>query len=212
MTEGKTDNVYLKSALSQLQACYPNLVKQKTENTDYKPKLKFPDLNRKTMYLLDLGDGATPFVRFVKRYSDELRNFESRKANNPVILVLDNDEGPKDLLNHLVNNLKSCPSNIKALKSGGFVHLFHNLYIILTPLNAGGKDSMMEDLFDTATLSTVLEGKTFSTDKHIDVNKQYGKHIFSTKVVRSGKTKINFDKFKYIFDEIEKVKQHFLTL
>ncbi len=212
LTEGKTDNVYLKSALSKLQTTYPNLIKAKTANSNYAPKLKFPDLNRKTMYLLDIGDGATPFVRFVQRYADDLKNFENRKANNPVILVLDNDAGPKDLLNHLVKKVKSCPNNIGALKGGGFIYLFHNLYLILTPLNAGGADSMMEDLFDAATLSTVLGGKTFSSAKHIDINNHYGKHIFSTKVVRSGKANINFDKFKYIFDEIEKVKQHFSTL
>lgn len=212
LTEGKTDNVYLKSALSQLQAYYPNLVNPKSNKEKYSPKLKFPDLNRKTMYFLDIGDGATPFVRFVQRYTDDLKNFEGKKAKNPVILVLDNDTGPKDLLNHLVKKVKSCPNDINTLKNSGFIHLFHNLYLILTPLNAGGKDSAMEDLFDATTLGTVVDGKTFSPAKHIDVSKHYGKHIFSTKVVRSNKAKINFDKFKYIFDEIEKVKQHYSIL
>lgn len=212
LTEGKTDNVYLKSALSILQVSYPNLTKPKTATTNYEPKLKFPDLNRKTMYLLDIGDGATPFVRFVQRYTDDLKHFEDKKAKNPVILVLDNDTGPKELLNHLVKKVNSCPNDIATLKNSGFIHLFHNLYLLLTPLNAGGKDSAMEDLFDAATLGKVINGKTFSTDKHIDINTQYGKHIFSTKVVRSSKANINFDKFKYIFDEIEKVKLHFSTL
>ncbi|HHP0490310.1 TPA: retron Ec67 family RNA-directed DNA polymerase/endonuclease [Vibrio harveyi] len=212
LTEGKTDNVYLKSALNQLQAFYPNLVNPKSAKKQYSPKLKFPDLNRKTMYLLDIGDGATPFVRFVQRYAEDLRNFEDKKAQNPVILILDNDSGPKDLLNHLVKKVKSCPNDLATIKNSGFIHLFHNLYLILTPLNAGGKDSAMEDLFDAATLGTVIDGKTFSPDKHIDISKHYGKHIFSTKVVRSNKAKINFDKFKYIFNEVEKVKQHFSKL
>lgn len=212
LTEGKTDNVYLKSALNQLQTTYPNLVNPKSANAKYSPKLKFPDLNRKTMYLLDIGDGATPFIRFVQRYADDLKHFEAKKAKNPVILVLDNDTGPKDLLNYLVQKVKSCPNNLVKLKNSGFIHLFHNLYLILTPLNAGGKDSAMEDLFDSTTLGTVIDGKTFSPATHIDINKHYGKHIFSTKVIRSNKAKINFDKFKYIFDEIEKVKQHFSTL
>ncbi|SES30997.1 RNA-directed DNA polymerase [Vreelandella subterranea] len=212
LTEGKTDSVYLKSALNQLQASYPNLVNFKSSKEEYSPKLKFPDLNRKTMYLLDIGDGATSFLRFVQRYTDDLKYFEGKKAKNPVILVLDNDAGPKDLLNHLVKKVKSCPDDIAVLKSGGYIHLFHNLYLILTQLNAGGKDSAMEDLFDAETLSTVIDGKTFSPAKHIDVSKHYGKHIFSTKVVRANKEKINFDKFKYIFNEIERVKLHFSTL
>jgi len=212
LTEGKTDNVYLKSALNRLQASYPGLINPKSATTQYSPKLKFPDLNRKTMYLLDIGDGATPFKRFVQRYPDELKYFTNKKAKNPVILVLDNDSGPQALLNHLVNHVKSCPNDMTTIKSSGFIHLFHNLYLILTPLNTGGKDSAMEDLFDAATLGRTINGKTFSTAKHFDDTKHYGKHIFSTKVVQSDKANINFDKFKYIFDEIEKVKQHFSAL
>lgn len=212
LTEGKTDNVYLKSALSLLQPSYPKLVKKKTANDQYEPKLKFPNLNDKTMYFLDLGDGATPFLRFVKRYAKEFNYFENQKAKSPVILVLDNDDGPKELLNHLVNQVKSCPSDLVTLKASGFIHIFNNLYLILTPLNTGAKDSMMEDLFEATTLKTILDGKTFSTAKNYDIKKHYGKHIFSTKVIRSNKSNINFDRFKYIFDEIEKVKKHFKTL
>ncbi|RTR38193.1 RNA-directed DNA polymerase [Shewanella canadensis] len=212
LTEGKTDNIYLKSALSMLQPIYPNLVKPKTINNQYEPKLKFPNLNDKTMYFLDLGDGATPFLRFVKRYVEDYKYYGNQEAKSPVILVLDNDDGPETLLKHLVKNVKSCPNDLVTLKKSGFIHIFHNLYLILTPLNAGGKDSMMEDLFSPATLSTVIGGKTFSTAKNIDITKEYGKHIFSTKVVRSNKSTISFDKFKYIFNEIEKVKAHFTSL
>lgn len=212
LTEGKTDNVYLKAALSELQAYYPSLVNPKTVHSDYSPRLKFPDLNRKTMYFLDIGDGASPFIRFVQRYADDLKRFEAKKAKNPVILVLDNDNGPAGLLNYLVNQVKSCPSNMNALKNSGFIHLFCNLYLILTPLNSGEKKSAMEDLFDSKTIGTVIDGKTFSPADNFDTSKYYGKHIFSTKVVRSNKANINFDKFKYIFDEIEEVKQHYKKL
>jgi RNA-directed DNA polymerase len=212
LTEGKTDNVYLKSALSQLQATYPDLVNPKSAKANYSPKLKFPNLNRKTMYLLDIGDGATPFVRFVQRYADDLKYFRNEKAKNPVILVLDNDSGPVALLNHFVNKVKSCTNDISILTNSGFFYLLHNLYLVLTPLSTGKNNSAMEDLFDTTTLQTVIDGKTFSPADNIDISKHYGKHIFSTKVVRSGKANINFDRFKYIFDEIEKVKQHFSKL
>ena len=70
----------------------------------------------------------------------------------------------------------------------------------------------MEDLFDTVTLNKVIDGKTFSTAKSFDNEKHYGKHIFSTKVVHSGKANINLDEFRYIFDEIEKAILHFSNL
>ncbi|WP_345850485.1 retron Ec67 family RNA-directed DNA polymerase/endonuclease [Shewanella algae] len=212
LTEGKTDNVYLKAALCNLQNIYPNLVSKKTDTSQYIPLLRFPNLNSKTMYFMDLGDGATPFLRFVQRYTVDFNYYENQKPKSPVIMILDNDDGPKTLLNHLVKNIKSCPNTLPELKSKGFVHLFKNLYIILTPLNNDGSDSMMEDLFDKKTLGTVLDGKTFSTEKSFDEKKHYGKHIFSSKVVRSNKANVNFDKFTYIFNEIEKVRAHFSTL
>lgn len=213
LTEGKTDNVYLKSALSELQDSYPNLVSIKKTNKSYYPKLKFPNLNKRTMYLLDLGDGATPFLRLVERYKSELEYFHGKKAKSPVVLVLDNDDGPSSLLKHLSSKkVKSCPNSVKEIKKSGFLHIIENLYIVLTPLNPGDRDSMMEDLFDAKTLATPINGKTFSTQSSFDVTKHYGKHVFSTKVVRSGKSSVDFKKFKYIFDEIEKVKAHFASL
>lgn len=213
LTEGKTDNVYLKSALSELQANYPKLVSPKTADAEYHPKLKFPKLNDRTMYFLDLGDGATPFLRFVQRYKSELKYFHGKKAASPVILVLDNDNGPSKLINHLSEKtIASCPDTVKEIKQSGFLHIFENLYLILTPLNLGGKDSMMEDLFDANTLATMINGKKFSPHKSFDEAKYYGKHLFSTKVVRSGKSSIDFSRFNYIFDEIERVKAHFAKL
>lgn len=213
LTEGKTDNVYLKSALSELQGTYPSLVSKKGPGKAYSPKLKFPKLNKRTMYLLDLGDGATPFVRFVQRYETELAYFHGKKATSPAILVLDNDSGPSDLLKELARpKYKSCPNSVPDIKKSGFLHIFENLYIILTPLKANGKDSMMEDLFDAKTLATTINGKTFSTLSSFDTAKHYGKHVFSTAVVRSNKSSINFDRFRYIFNEIEKVKAHFAKL
>lgn len=212
LTEGKTDNVYLKSALSSLQKNYPDLVIPKTPLGQYEPKLSFPNLNKKTMYLLDLGNGATSFIRFVSRFVEEQKYFHGKKAESPVILILDNDDGPRTLLNHLATKVVTCPNKLEDIKKSNFLHIFENLYLILTPLKPGGKDSEMEDLFDSATLKTVLNGKTLSLADNFDESKHYGKHVFSTNVVRSNKAKVNFDNFKFIFDQIENIKAHFAKL
>jgi hypothetical protein len=213
LTEGKTDNVYLKSALSRLQDVFPKLVSPKTTDEPYYPKLKFPELNKRTMYFLDLGDGATPFRRFVERYESESAYFHGKKAKSPVILVLDNDDGPSELLKYLSSKkVTSCPNTVDEIKKSGFLHITRNLYLILTPLKSGKKNSMMEDLFYKKTLREKVGGKTFSTKSNFDESKHYGKHIFSTKIVRSKKSSINFNKFKYIFKEIERVKTHFAEL
>lgn len=209
LTEGKTDIIYLKSALSQLKSTYPNLVEN---NAPTRLKLKFLNLNKKTAYFLDLVEGTASLFRFVQRYKVEKKYFYESKGKSPVILILDNDQGPNALLNYLINKIFPNQRTVLEIRNSGFLHIFENLYLILTPLKTENSFSEMEDLFDPNTLSTKISGKTFSPNENADKSKFYGKHIFSTKVISQKKEAINFDKFKYIFDEIEKVNQHFSSL
>lgn len=212
LTEGKTDNVYLKLALSSMRNLYPKLVEVDKETKLYRPLLKFPNLNSKTRYFLDLDGGASHFTRFVQRYVKECEYYGERKPKSPVIMILDNDDGPKSLLNHLANHVKSCPNNIDSIRGSKHLRLFKNLYLILTPLGEYSKESMMEDLFEPTLLDTKLDGKAFSRNDKFDSDKYYGKHVFSTKVVAKNKAQVNFDGFKYIFDRILEVNKHYASL
>ena len=156
MTEGKTDVVYLKSTLNNLQNYYPCLVNKKTNEIDYSPKLNFPRLERKAKFLLNLGDGATSYLKLCLRYIKELEYFGTKKAKNPVILILDNDAGPKDLFNNLASDKKSGSKSVEDIRSQGFTYLFANLYLILTPLNEKA-NTEIEDLFDQETLNTTID-------------------------------------------------------
>ena len=56
---------------------------------------------------------------------------------------------------------------------------------------------MIEDLFDTATLETKVEGKSFNAvASQIDVVTQYGKRVFAHRVVRAHANTINFAGFQ----------------
>lgn len=207
LTEGKTDNIYLKSALFGLKNLYPELIEQ-----DGTLKLNIPNLNKKTAYFLDLGDGATSFVKFYKRYTKE-KSFFGMSSKAPVIMILDNDSGPSTLIKEIADNLKKkgseYPQNTDDVRRCGFIHLLSNLYIILTPLKNGSDYSEMEDLFYKNTKSIRNNGKKFSTESDFDISKYYGKNDFATRVVRPRKSSINFRKFRYIFNEIENVIEHF---
>ncbi|HIF9541230.1 TPA: retron Ec67 family RNA-directed DNA polymerase/endonuclease [Photobacterium damselae] len=212
LTEGKTDNVYLKCALNRLQKDYPTLVESThSKTTQYKPKLLFPHLDKRTYYFLDLDGGATHFLRFIQRFSEEFSYFENQKPKSPVILVLDNDDGPKTILTHLAVKVKNCPDTVDEIRNKPFIHIFHNLYLVLTPLS-GGQKTAMEDLFAQDTLQQVVDGKVFSRKDKLDTNKEYGKHIFSIKVVRDKMQEVDFAGFKPMFDAILAVNAHFSRL
>ncbi|ECV6855487.1 ribonuclease H, partial [Salmonella enterica subsp. enterica] len=91
------------------------------------------------------------------------------------------------------------------IRKARYTYIFDNLYLLLTPLLPGGKESCMEDLFDSTVLSTVLDGKTFNKSNDTDTKTEYGKHVFSTKVIKANCKTISFEKFKVIFDGIEEI-------
>ncbi|HGU1042009.1 TPA: ribonuclease H, partial [Escherichia coli] len=90
-----------------------------------------------------------------------------------------------------------------------FIHVFKNLYIILTPLSATGEQTAMEDLFTHDVLSTILGGKKFNKKNDGDSKTEYGKHVFSVKVVRDKKRKVDFSGFEIILNTFKDVFEHY---
>ncbi|EMH1860598.1 retron Ec67 family RNA-directed DNA polymerase/endonuclease, partial [Escherichia coli] len=205
LTEGKTDRVYLKCALKSLANSYPLLFNSSDDSSKNEYRVNFFKATEKTSYFLDISGGATDFKRFILRYQEQKKRFEKFKPKHPVIMLLDNDSGPKDLLNHLKDKVKNCPNDVDTIRKARYTHIFDNLYLLLTPLLPGGKESCMEDLFDSTVLSTVLDGKTFNKSNDTDTKTEYGKHVFSTKVIKANCKTISFEKFKVIFDGIEEI-------
>jgi hypothetical protein len=85
----------------------------------------------------------------------------------------------------------------------GFYHLAANVYIVFTPIATSGDESSIEDFFEPALLETKIGGKSFnpSNDKLND-DKEYGKTVFATQVVRPNIEKINFDGFDPILTRL----------
>lgn len=221
LCEGKTDNVYLKTAINQLVGGYPRLAKTKlnpkTGKDTYDLFLRFLDYSKRTRFLLGLY-GGTPYLSyFIGRFDSNYKFYKAPTPQHPVIIVLDNDKG----FNCIETKLKSIESvtlHPSAFRENGFrtaefIHVMHNLYIVLTPLDARGKDTAIEDLFDSTTRNTVVSGKTFNPDdKKMDKLKEYGKEVFAKKVIKAHKKSINFDGLKTLLDRIVKAIEHYDTI
>ncbi len=203
LTEGKTDVVYLKAALSQLASDYPMLAKSEP----YKPQINFFGCSGKTNYLLNLDGGAAHFIDFVNSYELNASMYKNIKKTSPVIVVLDNDTGPVNLLNQLKGKY-GLPQTVDEIRKSNFLHIKSNLYLILTPLNGSSKTDM-EDMFEDHVLNAEVKGKKFNKSNNINTSKEYGKHIFSLKVVQARKSKISFAGFCPIFDAINNVINHY---
>ncbi|MEH0712303.1 retron Ec67 family RNA-directed DNA polymerase/endonuclease [Vibrio owensii] len=212
LCEGKTDNIYLKAALRQLAAHYPTLQNE----SNHECYLDFLNYSKRTKFLLELFGGTAYLAGFITSYNDLYSYYKGPKANNPVIIVLDNDDG-FDAIASALNKTKSCTINptpthttghnfnSTEYKNSNFIHVCHNLYVVLTPLN-NGSDTMIEDLFDRSLWQTSISGRTFDpTGKLKPSSSYYGKNIFATEVVAPRQSSINFDGFKPLLDRLTDV-------
>jgi len=212
--EGKTDNVYIVHAIRSLVTHYSKLA-EKDKSSAIKLKVRiFKYFEKSTGRILGMHGGVSGLENFIKQYSsDVLRKFKAAGGAQPIIVLIDNDSGA----NQIYAATAKINGNSKPTGTEPFIHVISNLYVVPTPLKPGGAASMIEDMFDTATLTTVVDGKLFDPTEKKDKSTHVGKAVFAHKVVRKNAEKIDFSGFKPILTNVvavieEHMKKHSASL
>jgi RNA-directed DNA polymerase len=187
--EGKTDNVYLKHAIRSLAAEFPSLKNARI--------FKYP--NTSTGRILKLRGGSGDIKSFIDLYRKELKRFKVLGQQNPVILLVDNDDGAKDIRSVVQQITKRRP-----LATDLFTRIFGNLYLVQTPPKAGADQTNIEDSFSDLVKAVKLDNKSFSPENNYDPQTHYGKAIFS-KYVDANAAMIDFRGFTGILDRLARV-------
>lgn len=215
--EGKTDNIYLKSAIGRLAGAYPKLAKPKAGNDPYELLVQFVNYTDRTRFLLELS-GGTPYLKeFILGYDEHFKYYKAPVPTHPVIILLDNDDG-FGKIEGVLKGKKYSPTifpatlSANAFREAEFIHVAHNLYIVLTPLKTKGEYTSIEDLFPQAVRDTTLGGKKFNKENEIDVAAEYGKEFFASKVIFPNKNTIDFSGFDIILTRVGQCIEHFATL
>ncbi|MDR7122241.1 retron Ec67 family RNA-directed DNA polymerase/endonuclease [Rheinheimera soli] len=202
LCEGKTDNIYLSCAIKRLVDSYPELAQKSNPKKDIELKVKFFNNSKKTRYLMNLYGGTSYLKLFIEQYLKNKGRYTYSGSNTPVIIILDNDDGPKEIVSMLKEKkFSNCPDVPDTIRSSNYIHIFDNLYIIFIP-KIDKKNTELEDFFDHKTLSITIGGKSFNRNNETDSKTEYGKHVFSQKIVMERRNTISFDNFKPILDTI----------
>lgn len=116
-------------------------------------------------------------------------------------------------LNQLIGH-KELIINIlsKNIDIGTFTFLIHpedvdensNLYILTNPKICGLQNTEIENLFTEETLKTNINGKTLSLKNDYNVDKYYGKEIFSKFILKNYST-IDFSNFVPMLDALNNI-------
>lgn len=211
LTEGKTDNIYLKAAIHKLAGSYPRLASGKNDNSPYKLLTRFVEYNERTKYLLELYGGADYLKDFVVHYKHHFKYYEAPNPQNPVVIFVDNDSGPNNLINYVnkINGKYIYPEHINDIRASEFVHVFHNLYLVLTPQVAGFKETDIEHFFVESDRLRPYKGMIFNTISKRNPEKDLSKDAFATHIIHAKKNEIDFNGFKSLLDRIVKVIEHY---
>jgi RNA-directed DNA polymerase len=205
--EGKTDSVYLRTAIQYLTAYHPRLgsiVDGKLET-----KIRFMNFSETVHDVMQLGHGTSEQLFLIRDYEKHLRAYSHAPLAQPVIVLFDNDDGAKSLFGYARNKGHS---KIGLDSTEAFYYLGYNLYLVKTPEPGSGKKSCIEDLFPPALLKTLLDGKTFDPNKEHDEAGKYGKVVFAKRVVIPNAAAIDFSGFAPLLDRIVAVLDHHVSL
>lgn len=220
ITEGKTDIVYLQAALKNLYKDYPDLI-EKDRMGHFKFKIKFFSRTKTISYLFGVSkDGADAMKNIYNYFSKDkgdknihpdyktlFHDKYSLDISQPVLFLFDHEIKSKKKPLHFFMNYIGIQGNSKQskLETNLFTSIDEDkLYLITNPLIADKEECEIEDLFSTQTLNHVIGGKTFSRQKDYDINKHFGKEIFSKYIASNYKT-IDFSNFKKLLDLIVQI-------
>jgi len=206
--EGKTDGVYLRTAVHRLSDYHPRL--GTITAGKFESAICYMNYSKTVHEMLSLGNGTGNLKYFIIDYRKRVEFYAHAPLAFPVIVLVDNDDGGGELFGYARAN--GAPK-ISFASTDDFYHLGLNLYLVKTPekMTAPHK-SCIEDLFNPALLTTVLEGKTFDPNKEHNAPGKYGKVAFAERVVPPNAATIDFSGFVPLINRIIAVMDHHAAL
>jgi Reverse transcriptase (RNA-dependent DNA polymerase). len=196
--EGKTDNIYIRSAIQQLASHYPYLVSNGKPGK-FNLNVKLFQYTNTTKRLLKLGGGTDNLRQFLTDFPEFCQKISASGLQHPIIILVDNDSGAKTIFS-AVKHITKTKTPVDGTKPFYFVS--PNLYIVPTPKNDSGGDTMIEDFFDVRVRNIKIDGKSFSSNDKLNKRVEYGKYIFAKQVIQKNQQDINFKGFIPILDRI----------
>lgn len=201
--EGKTDNIYLLSAIKKLHAEFPKLIDPAQK---VPMKVQFFNYSHRSTLFQALSGGGGEMLTLMKEFRERLKFFK-HGSSQPVIMVVDNDKASNGIFTFIGTVHGTGPVS----GSDPFYHVFENLYVVPIP-KTPGSTAIIEDLFDPSVMKPI-KGRTFNpSNKSFDLKKFYGKNEFATTIVGPERTSIDFTKFEPLLQAICDVMDHFAAI
>ncbi|RYG28081.1 MAG: hypothetical protein EON93_19260 [Burkholderiales bacterium] len=206
----------MSNAIHQRKSDFPNLVRTNAEGKDVlsfqlfkyarkhhrKSTIYLPNFS--TAKILGNASGGGPnLATLISTYASERKKFRAEPGAHPVIVVVDNDDGSKQVFSVLNNLLKSKPS-----RDDPFVHAFGNLYVVPVP-RLGREQASIEDLFSAEDKARTIDNRSFDFSKDADQLLTNGKASLAFDYVAKHPTEIDWSGFSPLLQALTDAISHF---
>lgn len=196
--EGKTDVLYLKSILSYYKGSFANLFSGAAGARTIKVNLL--SVESKAASWLGISGGTGNIRNFISFYRKNRSRYKFKRRKNPVIILVDNDDGATNGLYSIVKEKSGKKIDLKHHEK--IYNIEENLYLVPTPQLGHSGKSCIENFFKDDALNVKIGNKTLSLSNSFDSGKHYGKDLFSKKVVATRKKSLDFSGFREVLQRI----------
>lgn len=209
--EGKTDALHLKYYLKHRENNQQGTTKTLNNLAEWK-KFSLKKFESRIFDPISESGGTGDIKNLISNYQKYCKKFLVPINQNPVIILVDNDQGSGHIFSQLNKSKKqkqkdneSNNSNKSVTKADDleeFYHIAHNLYIVALP-KLNNRDTAIEDFYGDSIRSMVHENKTFSSSNNYDSTKYYGKNAFAKKIIPNNIEQVDWSNFDQIFERIQ---------
>lgn len=202
--EGKTDNIYIRSAMKGLREKFPAFIEGGGDVERF--TVNFFKYGKLSKAVQDLSGGSGQLKNLAYQYEDRTDGFRA-DPKHPVIIVSDADKAAEKLF-------EACKKKSKHKLTGSekWFYLGRNLYVVPIP-HTVGLHSEIEDLFQDDLLARKIGEKIFDrSNKEEDGETFYSKYTFATQIVAPEVETINFERFEGLLQAIMDVMDDYSKL
>ena len=136
---------------------YPEFIERNEEG--FKFKIRFLNFSENLKDVFSISEGTPGLASLIEFYQEYMKPFKGAGKKKTVIMIVDNDDGAKDIKGKLQDKDFSKP----------FIHHLENLYIVPVPFAEGSKKAAIEDLLTPEQLLRI-SGDDTTENPGIDAN------------------------------------------
>lgn len=201
--EGKTDKSHLRHYLN----FRTNKISADPIPDNFKEwkDINFHNFESRLFDVISKSGGTGDIKRLITEYKEYCKKFYVPEFQNPIIIIVDDDEGSGDLLMK-VENIKK--NKLSTTMSKDFYHIDCNLYLVFLP-RQNSIDTDIESFYSKNVIDIPRKGLYFEKSSLSNNKRSYSKKIFAAEVIPRNQELVDWSAFDQIFRRIQLVVEDF---